>query len=243
MQKSECRMQNEEKKLADDGLHSAFCILHYAFFPGSVAFVIALLVDYPIAHAVHTSGLGHFVKGKWWAQVLKEPGEIQFTIAIAVLLLVCRRINWKMGLFVLLSGVLSGANVVVKWLVGRSRPYKLPGSEELKPFEVHPFWHGAWGFTHQSDLCFPSGHECTAGALAVAVCIAWPRGRWIFIALAVLVGIERVAENAHYASNVIGAMGFAMLGTSLLYHILAGWLRPATRPGFEVIVNSPEAST
>jgi membrane-associated phospholipid phosphatase len=196
-----------------------------------IAFFIALSVDYPVAHWVHTSGFGKHVEGKWWAQVIKEPGEFRFTVIIAGILLLARQIRPKQAVFVVLAGVVSGANSLVKWLVGRTRPYKLPGTYELKPFTLHPFWHGLSGLFNQHDLCFPSGHECTAGAMAVAVFLIWPRGAWVFIVLAIAVGIERPAENAHYVSDVIGAVGFAMLGTVLLYKALAGWLQPAEKLG------------
>jgi len=44
-------------------------------------------------------------------------------------------------------------------------------------------------------------------------------------------GNRTPAENAHYASDVIGAVGFAILGTTLLHKALAGWLKPAQKLG------------
>jgi membrane-associated phospholipid phosphatase len=196
-----------------------------------IAFVVALSLDAPIASWVHNSGFGKHVEGTRWAQVIKEPGEFRFTILVAVLLLVAKQIQWRQAVFVLLSGIVSGVNFLVKWIVGRSRPYKIPGTSDLRPlpFELHPFWHGLYGLFHQRDLCFPSGHECTAAALATAIFLTWRPGAWMFIVLAILVGIERPAENAHYASDVIGAVGFASLGTTLLHKALAGWLKPAQK--------------
>jgi len=134
----------------------------------TIAFVVALLLDTRIARFDHDSGLARFVEGKWWAELLKAPGVIWFTAVTAALLLVFRQVRWKQAVFVLLAGIVSGTNAVVKWIVGRARPYKLPGTHELRPFEFHPFWHGLNGLFTQKDLCFPSGHECTAGALAMA---------------------------------------------------------------------------
>jgi membrane-associated phospholipid phosphatase len=196
-----------------------------------IAFIIALSLDYSVAHWVHTSGFGKHVEGKWWAQVIKEPGEYWFTMAVALLLVLARRVRPKHAVFILLAGIVSGANSLVKWIVGRTRPYKLPGSYDLHPFVLHPFWHGFSGLFTQHDLCFPSGHECTAGALATAVLLVWPRGAWVFILLALLVGIERPAENAHYVSDVIGAVGFAVLATVLLHKALESWLQPAQKLG------------
>ena len=200
-----------------------------------LVFAIALALDTPIARSVHESGLYRKVEGKPWAQVLKEPGEIRFTAGVAVLLLICRQIRIRQSLFILLSGVLSGANGLIKWIVGRTRPYKIPGTQALRPFEFHPFWHGMRGFATQHDLCFPSGHGCTAFALMTALFFVWRRGWWIFLILAVLVGTERVIENAHYTSDVIAAAGFALLCTSLLYQAMQDWVQPAKSRGFDVI--------
>jgi membrane-associated phospholipid phosphatase len=196
-----------------------------------IAFVIALSLDDRIAYWVHTSGLGKHIEGRWWAQVIKEPGEFGFTIAVALLLAILKQIRPKQALFAVLAGIASGTNALVKWIVGRFRPYKLPGTDGLHPFQFHPFWHGIPGLFNQHDLCFPSGHECTAGALATAMVLVWPRGAGVFVVLAIFVGVERPAENAHYVSDVIGAVGFSVLLTVLLYKALAGWLQPAQKLG------------
>jgi membrane-associated phospholipid phosphatase len=193
----------------------------------TIAFLLALSLDYPIAHWVHTSGWGRQVEGKWWAQIIKAPGDFRYAVIVPFLLLLTRQIRIKQAIFIVLAMAVSGTNSLVKWIAGRTRPYKLPVTTELRPFELHPFWHGFGGLFNQKDLCFPSGHECTAGALAVAILLVCPRGGWIFLTLAVLVGIERPAENAHYASDVVAGAGFAILGTLLLYKVLAGWLEPA----------------
>jgi membrane-associated phospholipid phosphatase len=203
----------------------------------AIAFIIALFIDAPVARFDQVSGLARFVEGKGWAQVIKAPGVIWFTFVVALLLLLVGQVNWKQMLFVMLAGVVSGTNGMVKWIVGRTRPYKLPDTQALQPFELHPFWHGLHGLFNQHDLCFPSGHECTAGALAVAVWLVWFRGRWIFLTIAVLVGIERVAENAHFASDVVGAAGFALLTTTLLFQAMRNWMQPVHKQGFEVITS------
>jgi membrane-associated phospholipid phosphatase len=209
----------------------------------SIAFAAAVCLDAKIARAVHDSGLWIQVAGKNWAEAMKAPGEILFTVAVVLGLLACRQIRGKQAVFMLLAGAISGLNVVIKWCVGRYRPYKFPGAKGLHPFWVHPFGDGAYGFFHQRDLCFPSGHECTAGALAAATFAVWPKGRWVFIAVAMLVGIERVLENAHYTSDVVGAMGFAMLEVSVLNLLLKGWMNPKENKAFEVLSNHTSLET
>ncbi len=176
----------------------------------------------------------------WLAETLKAPGQFVFTLAVAVLLWLFRRAGWKCSAFVVLAGVISGGNVLIKWIAGRTRPYKIPGSTELRPFELHPFWHGFSGLVQQKDLCFPSGHACTAFALAASIAVVWPRAAWVFFTLAVLVGVERVAENAHYLSDVVGAFGFSMVCVALLHQAFADWIKMPRRRGF--LVKEPTIS-
>jgi len=50
---------------------------------------------------------------------------------------------------------------------------------------------------------FPSAHTATAVGLAVMLCAAYPRGRWWFVTLSVLVGLHRIQTSAHYPSDVM----------------------------------------
>jgi undecaprenyl-diphosphatase len=201
----------------------------------TIAFILALCIDAPTAAFVRSHGLPKWIEAHYWlAEVIKLPGQFPFVVAIAVLLWLFRRCGWKASVFVVLAGVASGANVLVKWAVGRTRPYKLPGILDLRPFELHPFRDGIPGLFKESNLSFPSGHGATAFALAAAVFLVWPRGAWIFIALGVMVGIERVCENAHYVSDVVGAAGFSILCVALLNLCLSAWMKKPKLQGFLV---------
>jgi membrane-associated phospholipid phosphatase len=89
---------------------------------------------------------------------------------------------------------------VVKTAVPRHRPPQL-----LDGVHVH-------GGLATGDG-FPSGHAAVAFALAI---IAWlwfgPRIRWVFLALAILVGVARVFVGAHLPLDVVGGAG---LGTAV----------------------------
>ena len=209
----------------------------------TIAFIVALLLDARVAEFARSSGLARTVEGSRWAQIIKISGTFWFTLAVAGLLWLFRRAGWKSSAFVIFAGILSGTNGLVKWIVGRTRPFKLPGTFDLRPFEFHPFWHGISGFFNQRDLSFPSGHECTAAALAAAIAIVWPRGAWVFICLAILVGIERVAENAHYLSDVVAAAGFSVLCVALLNQALSSWIKMPKKPVFLVAVPPMQAGS
>lgn len=80
-----------------------------------------------------------------------------------------------------------------------------------------------YGYKFQS---FPSGHAATAAGLAIALAMLYPRGRWLFAALATLAAVQRLQGNAHFLSDVLaGASLGALVGAACtLPGPLALWL-------------------
>jgi membrane-associated phospholipid phosphatase len=105
-----------------------------------------------------------------------------------------------------------GANLL-KFLVVRTRPHGF----DLAASDV---WHTLQDWTwHRSSLnqSFPSAHTATAVAFAVALGAMYPHARRFFFALAVLVGVQRIASGAHYLSDVCcGAAVGWLIATALL---------------------------
>ena len=178
-----------------------------------IAIVIAVCADARVATLMRTTGVAGFLEHhKAISETLKIPGFFPFTI-LAVLPMVVwwHRQRWGAGLFVLIVTVLSGSNQLIKWIAGRTRPFKPPdGSGALVPLELHPF--PASG----RNLCFPSGHAALAFATAAALGILWPRFRWRFYALATIVAVERFAENAHWLSDCVAAAALGIGGAHLV---------------------------
>jgi membrane-associated phospholipid phosphatase len=56
---------------------------------------------------------------------------------------------------------------------------------------------------------FPSSHAATAAGVAIVLACIYPRGRWLFPAFAILAGLQRVLDEAHFLSDVFwgGAVG------------------------------------
>ena len=50
---------------------------------------------------------------------------------------------------------------------------------------------------------FPSAHTATAVGLAIALSWLYPRGRWMFATLALLVACQRIESGYHFASDTI----------------------------------------
>jgi membrane-associated phospholipid phosphatase len=184
-----------------------------------VAFGLALAADRPVATWVHDSGFGERLKTQahWVTQVGRLPGNfLTFPLIIAAALVVWDRRQWMVALFVLAAGAASGLGSVIKWIVGRARPFK--GGM----FEVHPFvggWHGLFG----SNQSFPSGDVCLAAATVGSLMILWPRRRGWFVPIIFIVAAERILEGAHYPSDTVAA---AALGLALA----AGVWRLLCRP-------------
>ena len=80
---------------------------------------------------------------------------------------------------------------------------------------------------------FPSSHTATAVGLAMILAALYPRGRYLFWILAALVGMQRVATNAHFPSDVCAGAAVGSIGGILCSRIaiwgLARDARPATQ--------------
>ncbi len=64
---------------------------------------------------------------------------------------------------------------------------------------------------------FPSGHSAATVAFAIGLAFVYPRGRWIFLTLAVLACFQRVISAAHYPTDVFAGavVGCAVAGLVL----------------------------
>ena len=122
------------------------------------------------------------------------------------------------------EAALVGATIteVLKGAIGRSRPYV---SADTNP---NDFRFGA-GFTSTARQSFPSGHTTIAFAAAAAATSEihrlWPRYTWVAGPLlygsASIVGLARMYENQHWASDVVLGAGigtFAGLKTVRYAH-------------------------
>ncbi len=176
-------------------------------------FVVALLLDSAISHlgAPHYKFFKHHSK---FAEESKELGEYWATICIALVLAALHARRFWASALLLVSGAIGGLfEVVFKWVAGRSRPVD-GTSITIEPFSFLFFRGGIEGLVHQKNLCFPSGHTTLAFATATCLAFLCPKGRYLWFAAATLVGIERVAELAHYPSDVVAG---AMFGTASFY--------------------------
>ncbi len=144
---------------------------------------------------------------------------------VAVVCIVRRRdLLAKRAIFYFAAIATSGIAVnVLKVIFGRTRP----------PLYLHDDVY-AFRFFEIGHLVnsFPSGHSCTAGAIAIALSLLVPRWRWLWIAIGVTLAMTRVALNAHFVSDVIVGLWFATVWTLWLWRVFdrRQWLAPHPVP-------------
>ena len=205
-----------------------------------ITFVLALFLDVPLSTWAHDSGVAGWLKDRRYvAYVIRLPGIFIFTVVLCAALLISA---WRAGIrrgprlwekpaIVFLAGVLSALNVPLKWLVGRIRPY-----HGVPPFELHPFRYGL--MNSEASFSFPSGDASLAFAMAVSLGMVLPRLRPLWWTLAIIVGVERIAANAHYPSDVIAG---AALGAAVAVgakKIVGIWTKNDANPPGGIIIPS-----
>lgn len=120
---------------------------------------------------------------------------------------------------------------LIKLVVARKRPtYFL--SEHLVPSwpESSSVTWGGWGSevawnTEYATQSFPSAHAALVCGLAIGLSFLFPKGRNLFVTLAMIAAVQRVIFLAHWPSDVaIGAaLGFLIAG-GLIQNWGIGWL-------------------
>ena len=191
---------------------------------------VGFWLDGPLARRAYHAAIDRDHPGN---HVLKMAGDWRFTLAVALALLTWHRQSWRPAGLLALSALAGGlVYSVCKWVAGRQRPVV-----RINPFAFSPFRRGWAGFFDEPNLSFPSGHTCLAFATAASLGIYIPRWRYVFFALAAVVGAERVAENAHYLTDVIAGAGVGTL-CAYVVHWVASWV--LQQQGAEA--SAPEAS-
>ena len=171
---------------------------------------VGLWLDAPVARLAYRAAIDRDHIGN---HLMKMGGDWRFTLAVGLALIVWHRDGWRITGLLAISATVGGVlYTLVKWSAGRQRPVVL-----IDPFAFSPFRNGFEGFLNEPNLSFPSGHTCLAFATAATLAMCIPRWRYLFYGLAAVVGAERVAENAHYLTDVIAGAGLGVLSAYLTY--------------------------
>ncbi|HEY7115021.1 MAG TPA: phosphatase PAP2 family protein [Tepidisphaeraceae bacterium] len=167
--------------------------------------------DDPLVRWVHAHGIDKATKQYWWwvrkARVI-WPGHFASTVLIALIIGFVHRAHWRGAALILLAGVFSGANSILKWAAGRQRPNPKLGEPSMA---FHPFAGGLKKLFVQENLAFPSGDVALAVATAAALSYLMPRAWPIWWALAVIVAAQRIGESAHHLSDCFAAAALGIV--------------------------------
>jgi membrane-associated phospholipid phosphatase len=187
------------------------------------AFLVALAVDRPVATWIHDNGIDVALKSpawRWFSKIGHVPGVgrlpgnfLTFPLIAAIWFFCLGRRWWPAAGLVFLAGLFAGANVLVKWIVGRARPF------QGEMFGIHPFVGGIHGLGG-ANQSFPSGDVCLGAATAFSLMIILPRWSAVWIGLVVMVAAERILENAHFPSDTVAAVGLGWLLARLAWRLL-----------------------
>ena len=104
----------------------------------------------------------------------------------------------------LIAGIVIGP--FLKEAVGRSRPYQQEGAFHFRPFG--------------GGMSAPSGHTTEAFTVAMVISEHYPETwvRYLTYGIATLVGVARIEQNAHFASDVVsGALLGALVGRTVVF--------------------------
>ena len=113
-------------------------------------------------------------------------------------------------LLAVLVPVLAGE--VIKWIVGRGRPF-VGGKADV--FNFVPF-NGT-----EAHFSFPSGHSITVFALAFAVGALWPRARLAMFFYAGVIVCTRLVLLAHHPSDVTAGAIIGLVGAMAVQYWFA----------------------
>jgi membrane-associated phospholipid phosphatase len=172
----------------------------------------------------------------WWVRILTDFGKSAYVLwTLAALLFIVLIVSAAtrgttrsllLGLgtrlqflfFAVLVPVLAGE--VIKWAVGRGRPFVGGEANALH------FSHFAGSEAYAS---FPSGHAITGFALAFAVSALWPQTRIVMLVYAVVIAATRLVLLAHHPSDVVAGALVGVIGAMFVRYWFA-----ARRLGFAI---------
>ena len=120
--------------------------------------------------------------------------------------------------FKLIAGTYLGGLIVdlLKLIIPRIRPRAADLSSASSLLDTFAFWmHDKSNFNPTDLMSFPSGHAAVAAGLAASLSWFFPNGKPVFIGLAILASLQRVASSAHYLSDILIGAALGLVGAWL----------------------------
>jgi membrane-associated phospholipid phosphatase len=134
---------------------------------------------------------------------LEQFGQLVCSVVVILAVAVLDRAGRRRALAMAVACLLTlGVTHLTKDVCGRSRPF-------VAGADGGWLWRGPWQ-TSSAWGSFPSAHTTAAFALAASLAWFYPRGRMLFMTLALITAGQRVLHTAHYVSDVIAGMGIGV---------------------------------
>lgn len=193
-----------------------------------VAGFAALIIDLTVSHWITTHSVPRELHKMITLSEVFAHGTGVGMILVVVLVMDSenRRRVLRLGVASLGAGMASN---VLKLVVCRWRPRVIEPDNVMATF-------GGWfpllsaGSKAQST---PSSHTATAVGLALGLIWLYPRGRWLFVTLALLAACQRIVVRDHYVSDTCwgAAIGILVASACLGGSSLARWFNRFEQPG------------
>ncbi len=181
---------------------------------------LATLVDIPLARWFEADPLpGDFVRTLELIRFYAHGSGV-FFIFLSLFLLAPERRSLLPRLVTMVAGA-SAVATIGKMFVLRLRPSQI--NLDLATVETAWWWRFDWTLDHvamfdASSRSFPSGNMATAIALTIGLCIATPRGRWLFVMFCGLTIMQRMQSGSHFFSDVVGGCVAGLLWSYVCVH-------------------------
>jgi len=181
---------------------------------------LATLADIPLARWFHEDPLpGDFVRTLDLIRFYSHGSGV-FFIFLSLLMLAPERRALLPRLVTMVIGA-SAVATVLKMFVLRLRPSQI--NLDLATIETAWWWRFDWTLDHvamfdASARSFPSGNMATALALTIGLCLAVPRGRWLFVLFCGLTVMQRMQSESHFFSDVVGGAVAGLLWSYICIH-------------------------
>src|SRR4051794_35210774 len=85
----------------------------------------AMPMDRPIAEKVRDLHIKPSIMHSFAVDAVKSMGVYWTTLAIAVVVGWRHRLRWRAAIFILMPGLICLLENLIKWMIGRTRPFKL----------------------------------------------------------------------------------------------------------------------
>lgn len=182
-----------------------------------------LYVDRPIAYYFHSIDIGRSYPIIKWITLLGSYGPyVIFLFLLSVFFrLFAKNKNWSITSFFLWLCVVIPAIIctTLKIVLGRTRP-ELLFTDNLYGFYGFKASHAFWSF--------PSGHTTSVMGLALGLSIVFPKYRFAYLSIAMMVALTRIILTDHYLSDVLIAIFLTFYEVALINYVWKtqkGWLK------------------